>query len=447
MKFSMKFLIYIFLVLIMTIGVNIVSLKYFATQYFHEYLSSIKRETPDINFDLIGAFTKTKNLDDATIEEYKKILKDLSWISTSLEKFSANPRTYAPSVIDSLQKIGVSEDSIEQVLFVKALDSFFSGIFSISFLNQATPEGQFIRKVIRAMFVVNTLLIIYVLVISWLWIHRTFRPVQYIIGNLSDIVSRRWYKQIEYKKKDEFWALISAINSLNKNLSHQQKIRSDLLSDLSHEIKTPITAIKCYLEGMDDGIIEPSPENYALLHSEINRLIEITSSIMEYEKLEQTDRDTLHIVPIDFERLVWKMQNEYTPLLAKQQQKIILIENKLTSILHFDEWKCIQLLHNIFSNFIKYSGHAKTLTIKSVERDGKIFLSFQDNGKGVPKKEIAFIREKFYQVDKSRSASSERGLWIGLSIIEKIVSLHKGSLGIESDIDKGFCLNMTFNKI
>ena len=72
MKFSLKFLIYIFLFLIMTIGVNIVSLKYFATEYFEEYLTSIKQEVPDINFDLISAFTKTKSLDDATIEEYKK---------------------------------------------------------------------------------------------------------------------------------------------------------------------------------------------------------------------------------------------------------------------------------------------------------------------------------------------------------------------------------------
>lgn len=60
-----------------------------------------------------------------------------------------------------------------------------------------------------------------------------------------------------------------------------------MLSDLSHEIKTPITAIKCYLEGMDDGVIEASEKNYRLLHNEIDRLINITSSIMEYEKLEQ----------------------------------------------------------------------------------------------------------------------------------------------------------------
>ncbi len=258
------------------------------------------------------------------------------------------------------------------------------------------------------MFLVNILNIIFTLIVSFVWIRFSFRPIQSIIDNLSDIISRKEYRQIEYKKKDEFGALITTINELNKNLSRQQKIRSDFLSDLSHEIKTPITAIKCYLEGMDDGVIESTPKNYALLHSEINRLIEITSSIMEYEKLEQTQRETLRITPVDFHKIIGRLQEEYMPLLSKQHQKIILTENKSQPVLNFDEGKFIQLLHNIFSNFIKYAGNGKLLTIKSTERNGKIYLTFRDNGNGVPRKEIAFIREKFYQVDKSRSASLER---------------------------------------
>lgn len=197
---------------------------------------------------------------------------------------------------------------------------------------------------------------------------------------------------------------------------------------------------------MDDGIIESTPKNYALLHKEINRLIEITSSIMEYEKLEQTDREALKITSIDFTKLIGHLREEYIPLLTKQKQQIIIPENKSPLILNFDESKFIQLLHNIFSNFIKYAGTEKILTIKSSERNGKIFITFRDDGNGVPKKEVAFIREKFYQVDKSRSASNDHGIGIGLSIIEKIISLHKGTLLLESDTGKGFCIKMSFVK-
>lgn len=197
---------------------------------------------------------------------------------------------------------------------------------------------------------------------------------------------------------------------------------------------------------MDDGVIESNPKNYALLRNEINRLIGITDSIMEYEKLEQTDRETLEIAPLDYARIIGQLQEEYAPLLARQQQRVVIAKNTPSPILFFDESKFIQLLHNIFSNFIKYAGSGKTLTIRAMERDGHILLSFRDNGNGVPRKEIAFVREKFYQVDKSRSASSDRGIGIGLSMVEKIVSLHKGTLSIESDTGKGFSLKMSFAK-
>lgn len=161
---------------------------------------------------------------------------------------------------------------------------------------------------------------------------------------------------------------------------------------------------------MDDGVIENSPKNYALLHKDINRLIDITSSIMEYEKLEQTDGETLEKHPIDFIRVIQYIQEEYGPLLTKQHQKIVVKQNKTPLLCSLDEGKFIQFLHNIFSNFIKYAGTGKILSISSIERQGKIYITFQDNGNGVAKKEIEFIREKFYQVDKSRTASRDRGI-------------------------------------
>lgn len=90
------------------------------------------------------------------------------------------------------------------MLFVNALDSFFSGIFNFSFLHNTTPEGQFILKTIRAMFFVNILIIILILTVSWIWVKISFRPIQSIVKNLSDIISRKGYKQIDYRKKDEF---------------------------------------------------------------------------------------------------------------------------------------------------------------------------------------------------------------------------------------------------
>jgi two-component system, OmpR family, sensor kinase len=98
------------------------------------------------------------------------------------------------------------------------------------------------------MAIFDGILIAVILFLSYFWVNYSFRPIRAIIDNLSNIIYKKEYKNIVYKKKDEFHPLIEAINGLNKSLSLQEKIRSDFLSDLSHEIKTPITAIKCYLE-------------------------------------------------------------------------------------------------------------------------------------------------------------------------------------------------------
>lgn len=442
MKFSHKFLIFVFSIVVFTIGVNIVALKYFTTEYFSEYLASIKQEVPDINFDLLSAFTNTKNLDDATIAEYKTILGDLSNISHSLENFSNNPRAYAPSVIDSLQKIGVPENSIEQVLFVKAIDSFFGNIFNFSFLHNTTAEGHFVIRVIGSMLAVNVGIIVTVLILAYVWVKLSFRPVQSIIENLSDIIHRRGHKRIKYGKKDEFGALVDTINALGENLSYQEKIRSDLLSDLSHEIKTPITAIKCYLEGMEDGVIEMNERNRKLLNKEIDRLIDITGTIMEYEKLEQQDVSSLHIERVDITEIIRLLTEEYGPSLKKRNQEVIL-HNEKRFFVFVDQDKCIQLLHNIFSNFIKYAGKGTTLSIKLARRNNLVHLTFADNGNGIPSEEIAFVKEKFYQVEKSRTNTSKNGLGIGLSIIEKIVRMHAGTCTIESESGKGFLLSIS----
>lgn len=297
----------------------------------------------------------------------------------------------------------------------------------------------------RAMFILNIFLILLILAISSLWIRLSFRPILSIIDNLSSVINKREYRSIEYRKKDEFGALISTINLLNTNLSNQEKIRADFLADLSHEIRTPITAIKCYLEGMEDGVIEMTEQNTHHLHREIDRLIEITSSIMEYEKLAGQDRSTLSLDRIDLTEMLEIVREEYSPTLRSHKQKIAFSDGKRFFV-RMEHDKCMQLLHNIVSNFTKYAGENTTLTVRTFHKNEESHLIFSDDGRGIPKEEIPFVREKFYQVEKSRSASAKRGIGIGLSIIEKIIEIHGGSLDVSSDAGKGFLLHIVIPK-
>lgn len=96
----------------------------------------------------------------------------------------------------------------------------------------------------------------------------------------------------------------------------------------------------------------------------------------------------------------------------------------------------IQILHNVFSNFIKYAGHGTQLTCTYIRTKNAIQITFHDDGIGIPESEISLVREKFYRIDKSRTRDTNMSMGIGLSIIDHIVRIHDGSLEIKNNTPK-----------
>ncbi len=434
MKFSQKFLIVNFIILAMFIVSNIFALKYFSTLYFGDYVVTIKKDSlkSNIDFDIISKLLENQTLDKDIIEEYKKITDDLSSISMSLEDFSNDPKTSNISLIDSLQKIWIPSSSIEKVIWTNALQAFFWNISNFFTIDSDKPEWIFVIKTLKWMALFNLFLIIFISFLVYFWVKYTFMPISHIISNLSNIIYKKQYKNIFYKKKDEFSPLIEAINNLNKSLSLQEKIRSDFLSDLSHEIKTPITAVKCYLEWIEDWVITLDEKSTKLLHDEIDRLIKITNLIMEYEKEESKKLWDIFISKINLIEILEFVSSEYSFDLNKNNQEIIFSKEKSFFILA-DKDKITQIIHNIFSNFLKYAWQGTKLNINFQNRNKSSIIVFKDNWVWINNDELPFVKEKFYKVEKSRTKWIENWIWIWLSVIEKIVSLHSWTFEIISN--------------
>lgn len=186
------------------------------------------------------------------------------------------------------------------------------------------------------------------------WIRSIFSPIEKIINNIKLIIDNSAYQPISYAKKDEFFPLISAINNLHKSLSIQENIRSNFLTDLSHEIRTPITAVKCYLEAIEDGYMEIDTKTLVLLQKELDRLTTTTEEIMHFERTTHPMEKNIRVKRFDLKKSIIPLVNEYGPQLHKTHQNI-LINIPDNSYIRMDESMLIQICHNIFSNFIKYA--------------------------------------------------------------------------------------------
>ena len=281
----------------------------------------------------------------------------------------------------------------------------------------------------------NLIWLLLILICYFLWIRSIFRPIGTITENIRNIIDRKRYMSIRYSGTNEFTPLISTINNLQKSLSIQEKIRSDFLSDLSHEIRTPITAVKCYLEGIQDGVMKLDTETVDLLQSELERLTHITGRIMDYESLTHDIFEQVKVERFSLRKVTEDILREYLPQFQKYEQSadILFPSDTMTSM---DKSMYIQILHNIISNFIKYAGKDAILTFSYEKSEKEYIITFADNGEGIPDDELIFVKEKFYRVDKARN-SSDKSMGIGLSIVDRIARLHRGSLDIEKNSPKG----------
>ncbi|MEC0269966.1 cell wall metabolism sensor histidine kinase WalK [Paenibacillus anseongense] len=234
----------------------------------------------------------------------------------------------------------------------------------------------------------------------------------------------------------------SGIIAVLQDVTDQEKLeqaRREFVANVSHELRTPLTTIKSYLEALDDGAIE-EPQL-------ASRFISVTRS--ETERMIRLVTDLLHLSRLDSKQsmmsksttLVSEMLEEVADRFSFQLQQrkieiVIRVEKGVTGLL-LDRDKIDQVLDNLVSNAIKYTGDegAIRLEARKIEKD-ILEISVQDNGIGIPKKDLTRIFDRFYRVDKARSRNMG-GTGLGLSIAREIVKAHGGTISLESELGQG----------
>jgi two-component system, OmpR family, sensor histidine kinase BaeS len=387
--------------------------------------------------DKLQAFTKLGELDADTQGEYKSALEELSTISTALQNISDHPELY----------IGSSGSSTSTSLSIntssgKGTKLPFFAIFDIRTFGQDTPEGRLVTGIIRDLIIMNMFWLMIVYILYMLWVRSIFAPVERVTENIRKITENGEYTTLTYNKKDEFFPLISSINSLHKSLSIQEKIRSNFLSDLSHEIRTPITAVKCYLEAIEDGVMKLDTKTLHLFQNELDRLAQTTEEIMQFDRATHPMQKDIRVARISMRKTLTPLIQEYLPQCQKTWQAID-IDMPRDTMTRIDESMFTQIVHNIFSNFIKYAGSGSTLTCGYAKTDTTVILSFIDDGVGIPQQDLPYVKEKFYRVDTGRTRT-DKSMGIGLSIIDHIMRVHGGSFTLENTEPHGLSITLTF---
>jgi len=230
---------------------------------------------------------------------------------------------------------------------------------------------------------------------------------------------------------DELAQLAQAFNQMAEKLENTERMRSQLIGDVSHELLTPLTAIKGSMEALVDGILPATPETFEQVEQEADRLQRLARDLQELSRVE-AGAYKLEMQPIHLpELLQTAVERVQTQFMLKEVQLISQFSPELPSV-QADPDRLLQVLINLLSNAFQYTPAGGQVMLKAAAQSSEVFISVKDNGMGIPAEHLPHLFTRFYRVDKSRSRQSGGGSGIGLAITRHLVEAHGGTIWAES---------------
>ncbi|MDD8049473.1 MAG: ATP-binding protein [Thomasclavelia sp.] len=255
--------------------------------------------------------------------------------------------------------------------------------------------------------------------------------------NKDHIIYRAFISKVDYGITILYVDVTSEVNS--------NKVRQEFFSNVSHELKTPLTSIKGYCELLQTDVIKDKDEVKSALmkvEKEVNSMASLINDILMISRLENKDVEAIKTI-IHFEPIVNEIIDTLTPSI---KQKNITITKNITSNTYKANYQHIQqLLSNLLSNAVKYNKENGTINIDIKDNDANINIIVSDSGIGISLIDQTRIFERFYRVNKGRDKSIS-GTGLGLAIVKHIVMYYGGTIDVESKLDEGTTFNIVLPK-
>ncbi len=266
-------------------------------------------------------------------------------------------------------------------------------------------------------------------------------PIRALTASARKLGKGDFTQRVKLKRKDEMGELANSFNSMAANLERIETLRKNMVADVAHELRTPLSNVAGYLEAIRDDVVQPDKATIASLSEEVDLLTKLVEDLQELT-LADAGELKLSKQPDD---LIGLIQQSVKSVQVKAMEKGLTVSAELPAqlpIVNIDYYRISEVLSNLIANAILHTPPGGKVTASALHQNGFIKVNVTDTGEGIPPEDLSNVFERFYRVNKSRSRA-DGGSGLGLTITKRIVEAHGGAVSVESATGQGSTFSFT----
>ncbi len=293
--------------------------------------------------------------------------------------------------------------------------------------------SKYISQVAKIMFLAAAITLLLSVGIIYGMVYKITKPLKEMSKAAKMYAEGDFSYKVKVRGGDELAELASAFNKMSNSLATLESSRRSFVANISHELKTPMTTIGGFIDGILDGTIDQDKEKHYLqiVSDEVKRLSRLVTGMLNMSKLEAGEMN-INYKEFDLSQSIFKILLSFEKKINTKSIEITGLESMQSLNVEADEDMIMQVVYNLIDNAIKFTPAGGYISINTFSDGEKAYVSIRNSGEGISPEEIDRIFERFYKIDKSRSYDV-KGAGLGLYIVKSIINLHKGEIKAESE--------------
>ena len=306
--------------------------------------------------------------------------------------------------------------------------------------------SELLNVIIRAMVVVIACVLVASLIAVYFISARIISPLKEISRAAKQFAAGKFDTRVAVRGRDEVAELAVAFNNMAESLDNYETMRNTFMSNVSHDLRSPMTSIAGFIDGILDGVIPPEKHAYylQLVSSEIHRLSRLVATLLDLSRIQAGERK-FTMAPFDICEVCREILISFEQKINDKHLEVMFDceEDRLYAVADRDA--IYQIVYNLCDNAIKFASERGLFRVAIEKLRGKkILVSVYNEGEGIAQADLPYVFERFYKSDKSRGLN-KTGVGLGLFISKTIVDAHGEKIWVESEFGEDCCFRFTLS--